>query len=133
MKKIVFALLILLVSAGFLAAEASESPYYVRTVAIAKVFSHEDGYKVIYRNSKMQYSSFYVPVEWFGGASSKAEIIYGESQSYPYFSIFWKDGAFDHIRLYLKSDRRDLTWGDLDSNTDWSSKFDGVETIELKL
>ena len=133
MRKLLLVLFILTLSAGAVFAEATDSPYYVRSIAIAKIFSHEDGYKITYRNSKLQYSSFYVPVEWFGGASSKAEIIYGDSQAYPYFSIFWKDGAFDHIRIYAKTNRRDLTWGDLDSSLDWSSKFEGVESIELKL
>ncbi len=133
MKKTILVFMILLFAAGALFAEASDSPYYVRTVSIAKVYSHEDGYKILYRNSKMQYSTFYVPMEWFGGASSKAELIYGDSQAYPYFSIFWKDGAFDHIRLYLHKDRYDLSWGDIDSTIDISDKFEGVESIELNL
>ena len=133
MKKIILVFLILLFVAGAVFAEASDSPYYVRTISITRVFSHEDGYKVIYRNSKLQYSSFYVPIEWFGGGGSKGEIIYGDAPSYPYFSIFWKDGEFHHIRLYLHKNRLDLSWGDLDSTIDISGKFEGVEEIKLEL
>ena len=133
MKKTILVFLILLFAAGAVFAEASDSPYYVRTVSISKVYVHEDGYKIVYRNSKLQYSSFYVPTDWFGGAASKAEIIYGDAQSYPYFSVFWKDGQFHHIRLYLHKNRLDLSWGDLDPTVDISGKFEGVETIELKL
>lgn len=125
--------LILLFVAGAVFAEASDSPYYVRTVSIAKVYAHENGYKIVYRNSKLQYSSFYVPMEWFGGGATKGEIIYGNAQSYPYFSVFWKDGQFHHIRLYLHSNKLDLSWGDLDPTVDISGKFEGVEAIELKL
>ena len=133
MKKTILAILILLFIAGALFAEASDSPYYVRTMPIAKVYPHKDGYKILYRNAKMEYSAFYVPMEWFGGASSKGELVYGDSDAYPYFSMFWKDGAFDHIRLYLHRDRTDISWGDLDPTNDIADKFQGVESIELKL
>ena len=133
MKKTILVFLILLFAVGAVFAEATDSPYYVRTMAISKVYSHQDGYKILYRNAKMEFSTFYVPIEWFGNASGKAELIYGDSSSYPYFSIFWKDGQFDHIRLYLHKDRTDLSWGDLDSTLDISDKFQGVESIELNL
>lgn len=133
MKKTILVSLILLFAAGFVFAEATDSPYYVRTVSITKVYAHEDGYKIVYRNSRLQYSSFYVPIEWFGGGATKAELIYGDAQSYPYFSIFWKDGEFHHIRLYLQKNKLDLSWGDLDATVDISDKFKGVEDIKLEL
>ncbi|MDC7226867.1 MAG: hypothetical protein PQJ61_08875 [Spirochaetales bacterium] len=133
MKKTILAVLILLCVAGAIFAESTESPYFVRTMDIMKVYPHKAGYKILYRNAKMEYATFYVPMEWIGGASAKAELIYGDSAAYPYFSIFWKDGTFDHIRLYLHKDRTHLTWGDLDPTNDISAKFEGVESIELEL
>ena len=133
MKKTIFAILILLFISGAVFAEATESPYFVKTMPLITVYSHKDGYKILYRNPKMEYSSFYVPMDWFGGAASKAELIYGDSEAYPYFSIFWKDGAFDHIRLYLHSDRTHRSWGDLDPTNDISGNFEGVESVELEL
>ncbi|MDC7125277.1 MAG: hypothetical protein PQJ46_06910 [Spirochaetales bacterium] len=134
MKKSILAFLVLLFIAGAVYSEATQSPYYVRTMKIVSVFSHKDGYKIIYRNAKMEYSAFYVPITWFGTASSKAEIVYGEGDTYPYFSVFWKDGEFDHIRLYLNKNIRHRSRGDLGVNTDdLSSKFEGVETIKLNL
>jgi hypothetical protein len=133
LKKIILAFLILLFVAGAVFAQATDSSYYVRTLPIVKVYSHQDGFKIVYRNSRLQYSSFYVPVEWFGGAAAKGELIYGDRESYPYFSIFWKDGQFDHIRLYLHRNRLDLSWGDLDPTLDIADKFEGVESIELDL
>ncbi len=133
MKKFVLVFLIMLLTASAVFAEAIDSPYYVRTVNIIKVYPHALGYKVLYRNARMEYATFYVPMEWFGNASGKAEIVYGDSAAFPYFSVFWKDGVFDHIRLYLHKDRRHLSWGDLDPTVDMSGKFEGVESIELKL
>ena len=133
MKKTILVFLILLFAAGAVFAEATDSPYYVRTVSITKVYPHEDGYKIVYRNSKLQYSAFYVPIEWFGGGATKGELIYGDSQAFPYFSVFWKDGEFHHIRLYLTKNRLDLSWGDLDPTVDISAKFEGVESIKLEL
>lgn len=133
MKKSILAFLILLFVAGAVFAEASESPYFVRTMPLVKVYPHKEGYKILYRNPKMEYSSFYVPMQWFGNDSSKAELVYGYSDSYPYFSVFWKDGAFDHIRLYLHKDRTHRSWGDLDPTNDIAGEFEGVESIELNL
>ena len=133
MKKTIFAILILLFVGGIVFAEATESPYFVKTMPLVKVYPHKDGYKILYRTPQMEFGTFYVPMRWFGNAAAKAELIYGDSGAYPYFSIFWKDGAFDHIRLYLHKDRTHRSWGDLDPTNDIAAEFEGVESIELDL
>jgi len=127
MKKIVFILLFLAL-ATFLFAE--EADIYCKTVPIWKIYSLEEGYRVIYQKSNMKYGVFYAPIDWFRGSAEKGEIVLGDDPAYPYFSIFWLDGNFDHIRLYLQRDYRHDSWGELENPDDYADKFD-VETLEL--
>jgi hypothetical protein len=113
--------LIAVVSLG-LAAEASTlSAFYPVRIDVVKVFSHGDGFKVIYRKGTADVGAVYIPARWFvpGG---KAELVRASDSSFPYMTIFYKDGKFDHLRLYVLSDQKDETWGVL-SPSDGAGKF----------
>ncbi len=116
---------------------AQDSDIYVKSVPISKVYIHQLGFRVVYMKSNTEMAVFYLPKAWFETASvsgtvQKAEVLYGNEDAYPYFSVFWKDGKFDHIRLYLKSDLNDTSWGDI--NPAWgdlTEKFK-VDTLSLE-
>jgi len=84
---------------------------YVRTTPVVKVFTHQLGYKVYYQTSRGGVDSFYVPAEWFNQAGGKASIIYGSGPQFPYLSIYWINGKFSHIKLFLVQDIQADTWG----------------------
>jgi hypothetical protein len=46
--------------------------------------------------------------------------------------IFWENGEFSHLRLYVVRDLRDMSWGAIDQTEDLSEEF-AVETLELRL
>jgi hypothetical protein len=97
---------------------------YVKTVHIIKISMHELGYKLQYWTSKSKVGEIYVPITWFNkGPESKADIAYSNDPAYPYFSIFWADGAFDHISIHALSDYGSLTWGVLESKDDLTPLF----------
>ncbi len=128
----VIAALLLIGCAVSLAAD--ESGYFFKSIPITKVYSHRDGYRIIYRRSNMQLAELYLPDNWFQfeegqGMRGKAEIVMADDPSYPYMSIFWKDGAFDHIRVYLRENKNDFTWGNLDNPENYTDKFN-VETLD---
>ncbi len=135
MKKLMLFLAVLFITVGMSFAQTSDM--YVKSVSISKIYSHKLGYRVVFMKSNTQMEVFYVPKTWFetaavSGSAPKAEVLYGNEDSYPYFSIFWKDGKFDHIRLYLKNNLADLTWGEI--NPAWGNltkKFD-IDTLDLK-
>ncbi len=133
MKKLCTTLVILLfVLAIFpVFSETNTDDVYVKTIPIIKIYSHRLGYKVVYFNSKRQLSNIYVPMSWFTHAAGKAELVTGDEPDYPYFSIFWKNGKFDYIRLYVKSDMADTSWGVLTDTPDLEKKFD-IDTIKLE-
>ncbi len=127
----VLALIFLLLFAAGLAAETSE--YFFKTVPITRVYSHRDGYRIVYRRSNMELAVLYVPDDWFqftpgAGQRGKGELVMADDPSYPYMSIFWKEGEFSHIRLYLNSNKQHISWGDLDNPENYSDKFE-IDTL----
>ena len=136
MKKrlILLAVLLFLVFSGWLCAEDSE--FYVHSVPIAKVYVHNLGYRVVYQKDDLNFGVFYVPNRWLtmtgsGSDAPKAELLTGIDPSFPYFSIFWKNGEFSHIRLYLHRSYYHDSYGDLKDPVSFNDKFD-IETLSLE-
>ena len=111
---------------------ARESSYFVKTLPITRIYPHSKGFKVLFIRSDLNIGSFYVPMNWFrgSGAANQAQIMYGIDPAYPYCYIFWSEGEFSHIRLYVIKDKNHESWGVL-SPTEDLSKFD-AETLEIK-
>ena len=116
MKKICAALVIMFILTGGLAF-ANESKLYARSFNLEKVYLHAKGYKVTYITGNYKYVSTFLPHAWFshsssrGGVQSKGELVFGHDASYPYMTVFWKEGKFSHVRLHLKKDPRDTSYG----------------------
>ena len=119
MKRATLVIALIAFFACALAAEASA--FYPVRIDVVKVFSHADGFRVIYRKGTADVAALYLPARWFvpGG---KAELVRANDPSFPYMSIFYKNGAFDHLRLYVLSDQHDDTWGVL-APADGAGKF----------
>lgn len=136
MKKLILLITIIMIVAG-IGAFAQTSDFYVKTLPIVKVYDHNLGYRIVYMKSDFELTAIYIPKDWFKTASEtgeppKAELVAGKDSSYPYFSVFWKNGEFNHIRIYLQSDLNNPSWGDLDPTVDISEKFN-VKALTLKL
>jgi hypothetical protein len=135
MKKICFVLAVLL----FLASSnvfANESEYYARTFQIEKVYPHRLGYKVLYLTARLSYAATYLPHKWFSqsatknGQQAKGELAWGNDPTYPYMIVFWKDGKFSHVRLFLKKDMHDISYGVISPQQD-PAQFE-VDEIALE-
>ncbi len=105
---------------------------YVKMVPLVKVWVHPLGYVAQFFNSKSQVSSIYVPLTWFNkGVESKAELVYGNEPGFPYATIYWVDGKFDHITLYVLNYFSSPTWGVMEAVTDRTSQFN-VQDVPLQ-
>ena len=130
-RKIVLVVLIsLLLGVSAVSAQDQDPKIYVKTVSIMKILNHSLGYKVLYLKSSMDVGEFYVPHSWFK-AGGKAELVMGYTLAFPYFSVFYRDGKFDHIKLYAHDNIQHLSWGRLKTQAGDSSKFE-VETLDLE-
>jgi hypothetical protein len=115
-------------TAGTQAPNVYPKDIYYKTVPLLKVWLHPLGYKLQFFNSSFGISDIYVPLTWFNkGALSKANVIYGNEDNYPYCTIVWVDGVFDHITLYAFSDFNSQTWGVLNVQGDLSAQFNVQE------
>jgi hypothetical protein len=130
MKRAVLVLAVFLLVVFYSAAQDQNESYYAKSVPIAKILSHRDGFKVIYLKSSMEMDSFYVPRSWLK-AGGKGEMVFGSDPSYPYFTIFWRDGKFDFIRLNVDKNTNALTWGILSYQAVSPAVFD-IEELELE-
>lgn len=130
-RKIVLVVLISLLLGVFAVSAQDQDPkIYVKTVSIMKILNHSLGYKVLYLKSSMDVGEFYVPHSWFK-AGGKADLVMGNTRAFPYFSMFYRDGKFDHIKLYAHDNIQHLSWGRLKTQAGDSSKFE-VETLDLE-
>jgi len=132
MKKAIVFLAAGLLLLACLPAFSQEKDYpkdaYSKTVPIAKIWLHPLGYKVVFFKSTMELGELYLPLNWFvNGPTGKADLVYGNEPGYPYFSMFWVDGKFDHITLHVMSTFNDLSWGEIEAANDLKDKFEVKE------
>jgi hypothetical protein len=108
---------------------ADTSQFYPVRVDVVKIYQHSDGYGVVYRKGSVDTAIAYIPIKWFtpGG---KAELITGEGPAYPYMVVYYKDGKFDHVKLYVQASPKDPSWGIL-APSEGVGKFDG-DDIKLE-
>jgi hypothetical protein len=133
MKKII--LLVVLVSllqlTSLFASDPSE--YYYQNVFIEKIYAYRLGYIVVYRKGIYGMARSYLPKEWFGSTSGKAEIInLGPGKEWPSMSVYYKEGEFSHVRLRVRRERSHETWGTVPRGANVDEYFDGVEEVRLE-
>ena len=135
MKKRIFivAMLVMVVAGLSVAQEAqesSESELFVHTVYLNQVFRHRLGFKVTYTAANLDYKEVYIPTSWFTQAAGKGELIETSSQSAPYMDVYYRNGEFSHVRLFVRDNPFHVTWGRLDDVPNAEEKFN-KETLEL--
>jgi hypothetical protein len=119
---------------------AAESAYYSKTVPVAKIVSHELGYKVTYLTNKFEPRTIYLPMEWLYQTGSyrtedgfvRAEVVRGFGEQYPYMQLFWKDGKFHHLRLFVVDNYSDRSWGTVGDPVSLAAQFDPKKELDLK-
>ena len=134
MKKIIFVLILLAGFSPVFAQNSGDRPdiFYVN-VPVERVYTTEFGYLVQYRRSGLQMGMIGIPMEWFAGPVSKAELInLGTGSSLPNMSIFYKDGEFSHVKLYVRRARGHETWANVPQYADVSRFFSDSETLDIQ-
>ena len=123
MKKI--ALLLLLMIGFTLILSAAESDFYVKTLYIEKVYPHALGYKIEYRDPNSMYlGAAYLPLEWFGRPDSPARLVYARDTSVPFVNVYWKNGEFHHLVLFVHESLQHISWGSLAQTAGVADRFD---------
>ena len=104
--------------------------YYIN-VPIEKVYPYRLGYVVLYRKGANELGRAYIPYEWFRASVGKAQLFQlGDGKTWPCMSVFYKEGAFYGVKLYVAKRGTHLTWGNIPSNVNIDDRFQ-VESIDL--
>jgi hypothetical protein len=110
MKRAVLILLLI----GLVAVSASgqqQKDLYTKSAVILKIYTHQLGYKVFYLKEDAEVASFFAPSEWFYGASGRGTIVWGQQYDYPYLTVYWENGEFKYLKLFLRRNMQHETWG----------------------
>jgi hypothetical protein len=141
-KKLLFFIILLHIVAGLapLVAQQDASSSssgtegsYAITVSLERVYPYRKGYVVKYNRGLGKTSDAYLPIEWFEGTGKKGDLILmGSGTDWPHMTVFYKDGKFSHVRLYVRKERSHESWGDVPFNVNIDDRFEGVEEITLQ-
>jgi hypothetical protein len=140
-KKTLFLTTLLLILAGIAPIMAQENAppavegTYAVTVSVERVYPYRKGYIVKYKKGITQIVDAYLPYEWFQGKGDVAKgelVLIGSGRDWPHMTIFYKDGVFDHVRLYVRKERSHESWGNVPATVNIDDRFEGVEDIRLE-
>jgi hypothetical protein len=145
MKKVIFVLFILAaVSPVFAQNIVNEhNNIYCFNVRIEKIYPSSQGYVIQYQRGTGGFGTVGIPNEWFLGrgtpsepepgpaavglqyvAAGRAEIIIlPPGDNWPSLSIFYVDGEFSHVRLYVHRLKSHQTWGNIPQGSNVSRFF----------
>jgi hypothetical protein len=104
------------------------SDMYPFRLDVVKVYQHSLGYMVVYRVGTDQFAQAYIPIGWFK-SGGKAQLIRANDPSHPYMVIYYRQGKFDHVRLFVKDNVKDPSWGILEGGADLADKFKVEEIV----
>jgi len=138
MKKLIVAAVfavLLVISLPVFAQDRSEhmSEYYYVNISLEKIYPYRNGYVVQYRRGINSIDKAYLPMEWFTNSASKGEIVtLPQGKAWPSLSVYYKNGEFSHIRLYVHHMASHQTWGVIPQNVDLDSVFENITDLKLK-
>jgi len=118
--------------------------YYIN-VPVERVFITAQGYVVQYRSGSSILGTIGIPVEWFGNifniyggttagtGNNKAEVIQLPTVGdWPTMSVFYENGEFSHVRLYVHKMKSHITWGSIQQGTDVSRFFGDGQSFDMQ-
>ncbi|MDR2784239.1 MAG: hypothetical protein LBB48_10480 [Treponema sp.] len=140
MKKL---FVIMLISAAFAALplfaqdnQDSEDSFYYVKVPIVKIYTYSKGYVVSYNVGTYgtEIDTVYIPGSWFSIKENKGIIVYLKATPVvPNLTVYYRNGTFDHVKLYVRRDYSDPSWGYMPLQTNIDDRFENVTDISLKL
>lgn len=125
MKKLIVVFFVFAVVSPIFAQNNIELPdlYYVN-LHVERIYPSSKGYIVMYQKSTGELGAVGIPNEWFANAAGKAEIVrLPPGVTWPTLTVFYANGEFSHVRLYVHRSKSHQTWGNIPQGTDTSRFF----------
>jgi hypothetical protein len=136
---LVFVLLTLFV-APLLAQQQEEEGLFCLTIPAYKIYRHSKGYIFSYRKNSTQTGRLFFPYEWFrtapGGTESSGKGVSVAIQTgdtmWPHVSIFYRNGEFIYVKLYIQRDVGHESWGSQSPRGNYDAEFENAEPPRLE-
>jgi hypothetical protein len=110
-----------------------DSEYYYKNVSLEKIYPYRNGYVIQYRRGINGIERAYLPMAWFSSSAGKGEIVtLPLGKAWPSLSVYYKNGEFSHVRLYVHHSASHQTWGTIPQDVDIDDRFEGVEKLDIK-
>lgn len=134
MKKLIIVLfLAALTLPAFAQNNRDEGNMYYVNVPVEKIYLSYEGYLVQYRSGANTISTIGIPYEWFTDSASRAELMkLPPGRDWPSMSIFYKEGEFSHVRLYIHRTRAHTTWSVVPMGADVSKYFKDPNSFSIE-
>ena len=112
--------------------DGKESEYYYVNITLERVFPYRAGYIVQYRRGLRGLSRAYLPVEWFTHTAARGEILsLPRGNTWPSMTVFYRDGEFSHVRLYVHRWPAHPSWGNVPQTVNLDSNFEDITDIRI--
>jgi hypothetical protein len=136
MKKIIIALifmaLVLPVFAQGNPRSNSDRLYYIN-VTVERIYPSREGFIIQYMQNSGSIGTVGIPNEWFSNAAGRAEITrLPRGTNWPTMTVFYVNGEFDHVRLYVHAFKGHQTWGSVPLTADVSRFFTDRESFNIQ-
>lgn len=112
--------------------EGRESKHYYVRVDLEKIYPYRKGYIVQYRKGLNQMARAYIPYEWFTAAAGKGDLITVQGRTWPSMSVFYNEGKFSRVALYIHQSKGHTTWGNVPITVNIDDKFENVEDLQIE-
>jgi hypothetical protein len=109
-----------------------EENFYYINVSVEKIFPTKTGYVVQYLCPSSTVATIGIPNEWLTNAAGRAEIIKIPATDWPTMTVFYVDGKFSHVRLYVHPAKSHTTWGNIPQGADVSKFFTDADSFNLQ-
>ena len=111
----------------------NDSEYYYKNISVEKIYLYRNGYIIQYRRGINGMERAYLPIAWFSSSAGKGEVVtLPQGTVWPSLSVYYKNGEFSHVRLYVHHSPSHQTWGIIPQDVNLDSYFEGVEELDLK-
>ncbi|MCL2210128.1 MAG: hypothetical protein FWC19_09180 [Treponema sp.] len=135
MKKLIAAFIFMVIFSPVLVspvfAQDSGEMYY-HNVTIEKIYLSGQGYVVQYRKGVNNLGTIGIPYEWFTAAGGKAEVLkLPPGLDWPSMSVFYKNGEFNYVRLYVHRSKAHWSWAVVPLGADVSKHFENLDDFKI--
>ena len=129
---VLLGLIICIAVPSSLYAQTIESEFYYVNTPLDSIYIHRTGYILLYRQAN-NLAWTLIPFDWLSDPAGKADMIAIPSgRTWPSFSVYYQNGTFSHVRIYVRRERGHKSWRVVPLTQDLETFFMNIRKVELE-